>query len=195
MGTAQITSTGRSSGTLSYTTTIPASVGPLPYTNAVMYIRGSAQVAVPATSGSSWQSNQPVTLVWNAPVNIQGFTKCESCEFDGGITYQIVFRYSPPGSVNLYNQVFRSVESGTVQITGPVPCSDCEQNGEKPDEDAEPQDEEPVSPYGVASEGDPIIVPRAPTSDPCLPPQPTPSDPPVPTPCGGGSETGPASFS
>lgn len=197
MGTAQITSTGRSTATLTYTTTIPASKYPMSYTYAVMFIKGSSELSAMATSGSVWQSGQPVTLNWNASINISSLTKCNLCEFDSGITYQIGFRYNPPGTTGVINQTINIVESGSVTISGPVPCSDCEDNGEKPDEDAEDAaaPAPAPSPYGPPGASDPTISPPAPTSDPCLPPQPTPSSPPMPTPCGGGSGTGPASFS
>jgi hypothetical protein len=80
---------------------------------------------------------------------------------------------------------FKNIDSGSVTITGDLPCSDC--GGEDPPGPEEPPPGED-DPFGDPSDdGDPLIPGPDEPPETCLPPSFTAPAPTVPTPCGGGT--------
>lgn len=108
------------------------------------------------------------------------FASCSDCNWKTG-TYRVrLFEGAFP-----LDPSFKDIDSGSVTVTGDLPCSDC--GGEDPPGPPSPPPGED-DPFGTDNDGgDPLI--SAPDEPPaaCLPPPFTASPPTVPTPCGGGS--------
>lgn len=131
-------------------------------------------------SPASVSSDSIVFSVALSDSQFQRFASCSDCSWKPG-TYRVrVFEGALP-----LDPPFKDIDSGSVTVTGEIPCSDC--GGEDPPGPPSPPDGED-DPFGTDDDGgDPLIPgPDAPPN-PCLPAPFSASPPTVPTPCGGGS--------
>lgn len=114
---------------------------------------------------------------------LQKLADCRSCAYRTG-TYQVMLE---EGAAAL-DPPFKIIDSGSVTVSGTLPCRDC--GGEDPPgpEDPPPGEDDPFGDPG--DEGDPLIPgPDEPPAS-CLPPSFTAPAPAVPLPCGGGGSGG-----
>lgn len=186
MGTINITSTGASgkfTHSVSYTFPGTEAVGSLDPKHAILYIfaRGFLAARLSATTSNAGATG---TATWSGSVKTAFFSLCDECKLVEG-TYTVMVEYVSP--VDGYKS-YKKVDSGSVVVSGPTGCSDCEDA--PPDEGGGGGGEEAgggASEYGEPDAGDSFPPrPRAP-ADPCLPPSFTAPTPSVPTPCSGGS--------
>jgi len=189
MGTINITSTG-ANGTFTHSVayTIPGAdaAGSADPKYARLYIsaRGFLVARLPPTTSNAGATG---TATWSGSVKTASFAVCNECKFVEGI-YEVLVEYVSP--LDGYKS-YRKVDSGSVIVSGPTGCKDCEDV--PPDEGGGGGEEEGgggASEYGEPDAGDSFPPrPRAP-GDPCLPPSFTAPTPSVPTPCSGGSGGG-----
>lgn len=128
---------------------------------------------------SSFSRDSIVFSVSLSSLQLRKFGSCIDCAWKVG-TYQVkLFE-----GAQALDPSFKLIDSGSVTVTGMLPCPDC--GGQAPPGPAPPPPGRD-DPFGSADdEGDPLILGPDEPPEPCLPPSFIAEPPVVPTPCDGG---------
>jgi hypothetical protein len=184
VGTGEANVKGRLSYTATFTFPDSKAEGSRDPRYAVLYIQEQDGRPVDAISPLSSVAGASGSATFSSDdVSIGRFRNCLNCEWVSG-QYQIVIRYVSP--INGLQTTYIA-ESGTVSVSGPLSCPDCDGDADAPDGDAGgdggDDDTGDAGDFGPNTPGDPLPPwpPRA--SAPCLPPPYTPPPVPVSTPC------------